>query len=196
MVHFVRRRRPVERRHSARKLTYADYVRFPDDNLRHEIIGGEHYVTPSPATRHQRISLRLAYLVQDYLEDHPRGELLTAPVDALLSEFDIVVPDLVYISNERAHIVTVKNLQGAPDLVVEILSPGTRRRDLGIKRSLYERVGVAEYWLVDPARNEVTVHRRGEAGFDPPVCLSRSSGDVLTTELMPGLQIPLPKLLA
>jgi Uma2 family endonuclease len=196
MVHFVRRRRGVQHRHSARKLTYADYLRFPDDNLRHEIIDGEHYVTPSPLIRHQRISLRLSYLLQAYLEEHALGELFTAPIDALLSEFDIVVPDLIYLSNERAHFLTEKNLQGPPDLVVEILSPGTRRRDLGIKRSLYERVGVREYWLVDPIRDEVTVHRQGAGRFDPPVRLARATADVLTTDLLPGLEIPLEKLLA
>ena len=115
---------------------------LPGDGLRHEIIDGEHYVTPSPVTRHQRISRNLLHLIQTYLDTHPIGEILAAPFDALLSEFDIVVPDVLYLSRERARFLTEKNLQGPPDLVIEILSPGTRSRDERLKRNLYERVGV------------------------------------------------------
>ena len=122
--------------HSSTKLTYADYVLFPDDGLRHEIIGGEHVVTPSPVTRHQRILLNLAYLVRDYLETHPIGEILPGPVDVLLSDTDILVPDLVYVAHDRSHVITLKNLQGAPDLVVEIHSPSTKSRDRRLKRDL------------------------------------------------------------
>lgn len=111
--------------HSSTKLTYADYVLFPDDGLRHEIIEGEHYVTPSPAMRHQRILLNLTYLIQSYLETDSIGEMFFAPVDVLLSEFNVLVPDLIYISHERSHLLSEKNVQGAPDLVVEVLSPGS-----------------------------------------------------------------------
>ncbi len=108
MVQSVRLEAAVERQHSTTKLTYADYVRFPDDGLRHEIIDGEHYVTPSPATRHQRISRNLLYLIQSYLETHHLGEVFCAPFDALLSNFDIVVPDLLYLSNERAAVPDIE----------------------------------------------------------------------------------------
>ena len=194
MVQSVLREATVEPGHSSTKLTYADYVLFPDDGLRHEIIGGEHYATPSRVMRHQRISRDLLYLTQSYLETHPIGEVLYAPVDVLLSDTDIVVPDLVYVSKHRAYLVTEKNLQGAPDLVIEILSPGTRRRDERLKRDLYERAGVEEYWLVDPAHDVVDVHRRGVGGFQPPVRYVRS--DIVTTPLLPGLEIPLDKILA
>jgi Uma2 family endonuclease len=100
----------VESGHPATKLTYDDFVRFPDDGLRHEIIDGEHYVTPSPATRHQRISRNLLYLLQSYLEQHSIGEIFCAPYDVLLSRFDIVEPDLVYISDARKGFITSKNL--------------------------------------------------------------------------------------
>ena len=134
----------------AASLTYDDYLLFPDDGLRHEIIGGEHYVTASPVTRHQRILLNLCHLIQTYLDEQPTGELLPGPVDVLLSENDIVVPDLLYVSRERSPIITEKNVPGAPDLVIEILSPSTRSRDKRLKRDLYDRAGVNEYWLVDP----------------------------------------------
>ena len=194
MVQSVLTEATVERGHSSTKLTYADYVLFPDDGLRHEIIEGEHYVTASPATRHQRILLNLSYLIRNYLETHPIGEIFFAPFDVLLSEINILVPDLVYISNERAHFVTPKNLQGAPDLVVEILSPSTRSRDQRLKRDVYERTGVEEYWLVDPEREVAEVYRRGAGGFQPSVRYARP--DIVTTPLMPGLDIPLDKILA
>jgi Uma2 family endonuclease len=184
----------VEPGYSSTKLTYADYLRFPDDGLRHEIIGGEHYVTPSPATRHQRISRNLLFLIQSYLETHPIGEVFSAPFDVLLSEWDVVVPDLIYLSNERAHFLTAKNLQGPPDLVVEILSPSTRSRDQKLKKTLYERVGAREYWLVDPKRDVVEVYRRGPAEFENPSRYFRS--DVLTTPVLPGLELSLNRVLA
>lgn len=194
MVHSLLEEIAVERGHRRSKLTYADYLKLPDDGLRHEIIDGRHYVTPSPATRHQRISLRLSYLIQAYLETHPVGELFTAPFDVLLSNHDIVEPDLLFLSAGRAHLLTSKNLQGPPDLVVEILSPGTRRRDQGLKRNRYERLGVEEYWLIDPDQDSVVVHRRVTSGFEEVTRFSRS--DLLTTPLLPGLELVLARVFA
>jgi Uma2 family endonuclease len=182
----------VERPHSSTRLTYADYVLFPDDGLRHEIIDGEHYVTPSPVTRHQRISRELFYLMHGYLAAHQIGEVFYAPFDVVLSDTNVLVPDLVFVSRQRATRLTEKNLQGPPDLVIEILSPGTRSRDERLKRDVYERVGVEEYWLVDPERNAVRVYRQSANGFLPAVQRTRS--DTLTTSLLPGLEIPLEKI--
>ena len=180
--------------HSSTKLTYADYLLFPDDGLRHEIIGGEHFVTPSPVTRHQRISLNLLYLIRSYLEEHAIGELFGAPFDVLLSDFDVVVPDVVFISNRRSRFITPKNLQGPPDLAIEILSPSTRSRDKRLKRDLYEHVGVQEYWMVDPDTDVVTVFRRAAAGtFEEPI--EYGSGQILTTPLFPGLELRIDKVL-
>jgi Uma2 family endonuclease len=168
-------------------------VQFPDDGFRHEIIGGDHYVTPSPVTRHQRISRNLLYLIQGYLEIHPIGEVFSAPFDVLLSEWDVVVPDLVYLSQARAHFLTTKNLQGPPDLVVEILSPSTRSRDEELKLALYERVGAEEYWLIDPEQDAVDVYRGGTGGFRNPV--RYSSTDALTTPVLPGFELSLDRVL-
>jgi Uma2 family endonuclease len=184
----------VERQDSTTKLTYADYLRFPDDGLRHEIIDGEHYVTPSPATRHQRISRSLLYVIQSYLESHPIGELFSAPFDALLSDFDIVVPDLLYLSNERARFLTPKNLQGPPDLVIEILSPSTRSRDRKLKRDLYERAGVQEYWVVDPEHDHVEIYRRHTSSFGEAISVPRTGA--ITTPLLPDFVLPLDRVLA
>jgi Uma2 family endonuclease len=193
MVQSVLMKPPVRPGHSSTKLTYADYELFPDDGLRHEIIDGEHYVTASPITRHQRISLELAYLIRGHLETHAIGEVFLAPFDVLLSEIDIVVPDLVYLSKDRARFLTAKNLQGPPELVIEILSPSTRPRDERLKRDLYERVGVDEYWLVDPDGDTIVVYRRAGKAFEQPVRYTK--GQVLTTPLLPDLELPLDRIL-
>jgi Uma2 family endonuclease len=178
------------------KLTYDDFVLFPDDGKRHELIDGEHYVTPSPNIRHQLISGDLFGLIWNYLQDHPIGRVFYAPSDVVFSEHDVVVPDLLYLSNERAaQVLTVTNVKGAPDLVIEIASPSTRQRDETIKRHLYERSGVAEYWIIDPDINVVRVYKRtGDGGFRRPIELSREAGDVLTTDLLPGLSLPLARI--
>ena len=133
------------------KLTYDDFVLFPDDGKRHELIDGEHYVTPSPNTKHQKVSGNLFLLIGTWLEEHPIGQVFFAPFDVVFSQFDVVEPDLLYMSNGRAtEVLTQANVQGTPELVIEIGSPGTRKRDETIKRRLYERAGVSEYWVVDP----------------------------------------------
>ena len=176
------------------KLTYDDFVLFPDDGMRHELIDGEHYVTPSPNTRHQRVSLRLTMDLANWLREHPTGELFVAPFDVVFSRFDIVVPDLLYLSNERrATALTDEHALGA-DLVIEIASPGTRRRDVGIKLQLYERAGVLEYWFVDADACVVHLYRRVGHEFSAAVSGSGDAGAVLTTPLLPGLHISLPEL--
>jgi Uma2 family endonuclease len=131
-------------------------------------------------------------LIGNWLEDHSVGQVFLAPFDVVLSDVDVVEPDLLYLSNERAaQVLTPLHVRGAPELVIEIASRGTRRRDESIKRRLYERAGVEEYWLVDPEIDVVRVYRRAGEGFARPVELSRDSGDVLGTPLLPGLEIPL-----
>jgi Uma2 family endonuclease len=119
-----------------------------------------------------------------------------APLDVVFSGFDVVEPDLLYLSRDRARdVLTPANLQGAPELVIEIGSPGTRQRDETIKRHLYERSGVSQYWVIDPDIDVVRVYRRsGGGGFGRPVELSREAGDVLTTDLRPGLDLPLARI--
>ena len=172
-----------------KRLTYEDYVLFPDDGNRHEIIDGEHYVTAAPFVRHQRIVVRLTVSLGRFLEQHPLGELLVAPTDILLSPHDIVQPDLFFISNERSAITKDANIQGAPDLVIEILSDSTRRRDETLKRDRYERFGVLEYWIVDPQRRTVRVFRRSGPGFLAAQEFSAVAGDLLATPLFVGLAV-------
>ncbi len=181
-------------RHPSPKLTYDDYVNFPQDGRRHELIDGEHFVTPSPVRRHQQLSLRLVLAIGTYLREHPAGELYDAPLDVILSDVDVVEPDILFVSNERAAILQ-DWVRGAPDLVVEILSPGTRKVDETTKRRLYDRVGVREYWIVDPELELVKIHRRAEDGSFPRVVeLTRESHDRLSTPLLPGFSLDLDEL--
>ena len=177
---------------SRTKLTYDDFVLFPDDGMRHELIDGEHYVTPSPNTKHQIVVGNLHLMIASWLQANRIGRVMLSPFDVVFTTFDVVEPDLLYLSNERAaQVLTAANVQGVPELVVEIGSPSTRKRDETIKRRLYERAGVSEYWVVDPDLDVVRIYRAGEAGFEKAVELSREAGDVLSTSLLPGLDLPL-----
>jgi len=180
------------------RLTYDDFLLFPDDGKRHEIIDGEHYVTASPNTRHQVLVGRLYFEIELYLRQNPGvGRVFVAPFDVIFTRWDVVEPDLLFIAGDQADILTEKNVQGAPALVIEILSPGTRKTDEQIKRRLFEREAVREYWLVDPELDLVTVFRRKSDGsFPRDAELAREAHDVLTTPLMPGLAINLIDLLA
>jgi Uma2 family endonuclease len=177
-----------------RKLTYDDYILFPEDRQRHEILDGEHYVNPAPSLEHQRVAARLHLKIGTFVQAERLGEVFFAPADVLLSQHDIVQPDLLFVSNERAGILTKANVQGAPDLVIEILSDSSQRRDKTLKRDLYERRGVREYWFFDSQRKAVRVFRRSGAGFLAPQELSAAAGDVLTTPLLPGLEILLSEI--
>jgi Uma2 family endonuclease len=176
------------------KLTYDDFLLFPDDGKRHELIDGEHYVTPSPNRRHQAIVGNLHGLIWNHLQRHPAGRVFAAPFDVLFSEFDVVEPDLLYISRERFDsITTLQHVRGAPDLVVEVGSPTTRKRDETTKRRLYERAGVQEYWIVDPESDTIKVYRRTASGFGRTAELALEHSDTLETPLLPGLELPLAK---
>lgn len=177
------------------RLTYDYLLRLPEDRMRHELIDGVHYVTPPPNLNHQGISGNLYLLIASWLEGHPVGRIYYAPVDVVFSNFDVVEPDLLYASNERmAEIATTKHLRGAPNLVIEIGSPSTRKRDETIKKELYEQRGVDEYWIVDPRTAVIRVYRREAKGFERVTERSRESGDALTTRLLPGLELPLARI--
>jgi Uma2 family endonuclease len=176
------------------RLTYRDYARIPEDGRRHEILDGEHYVTPAPFVPHQDLLVELTIRLGGFVKAHRLGKLLAAPTDVLLSPHDIVQPDLLFVSNERAAIVRSKNLLGAPDLVIEILSPSSRRLDKVLKLRAYERNGVQTYWLFDPFRKGVQTYLRTETGLRPQPFLSAAAGDVLTSPLLPGFELPLAEI--
>jgi Uma2 family endonuclease len=174
------------------KLTYDDFLLFPDDGQRHELIDGEHYVTPSPNRKHQRVLGNLHFLIRGWLEHKRTGEVFMAPFDVVITRFDVVEPDLLYLSNARAEAaLTPANVQGVPELVIEIGSPSTRKRDGTIKRRLYEREGVSEYWIVDPDVDVIRVYQRDGGRFARAIELSADAGDTLTTPLLDGLELRL-----
>ncbi|MBI4573246.1 MAG: Uma2 family endonuclease, partial [candidate division NC10 bacterium] len=165
-----------------------DYVLLPDDGKRYEILDGDLYVTPSPTARHQRLSRNLFLALAQHVQTHMLGEVLAAPLDVILAEDSIAQPDILFISNERLPIV--RNwVHGAPDLVMEILSPGTRDRDRTLKRHLYARHGVRELWLVDPEARTVEVFALDPASEVHPRIFAE--GDSLASDVLPTLHLPL-----
>lgn len=176
------------------KLTIEDYLLFPDDGKRHELIDGDHYVTPSPNTRHQRISGKLLISLHTFVTQHRLGEVFAAPLDVILSEFDVVQPDLMFVSAGRAAIITEANIQGAPDLVVGILSERTRKVDERVKRDLYSRYGIAEYWIIDPDLETIKVYRMTDKGYLRAAELAKETKDTLSSPLLPGLSLLLAEI--
>jgi Uma2 family endonuclease len=145
------------------QITWDDVQQLPDDGNRYEAIEGALYTTPAPSVRHQRIVFRLQRELARVLVDLGYGELLFAPIGVRFpATQEGVQPDILFVSNERRGIVAPDELKGAPDLIVEILSPSTAARDRDLKRRLYQRQGVAEYWIVDPDANAVDLWRFGD----------------------------------
>jgi len=172
-------------------MTYDDYVALPDDGNRYEVIEGELCLVPAPNLKHQRVLLKLALQLGNFVETHKIGQIYVAPVDVVLSKINVVQPDLLFVSNGRLNILTEAGVSGAPDLAVEVLSPSTHRRDEVTKLRLYENFGVDEYWIVDITRSTVRVYRRSEEKLFLINELFAEKKDSLTTPLLPELAIPL-----
>jgi Uma2 family endonuclease len=175
----------------SRKITWDDLQKMPEDNLRREIIDGELIVSPSLFVEHQRILGELARLIGNFLDANPVGRVFVAPLDTILDQEEVLQPDLLYIRNERRSIID-RWVYGAPDLAVGILSESTRRRDEVRKRQLYEQFGVSEYWIVDPEADHVTVYRLVDGRYGEGIVIR----EMLTTPLLPGLEIDLAKVFA
>ena len=141
-------------RGTRRKFTYADYLETPEGE-RYELLDGELTMVPAPDIPHQDSSINLSADLKFLVRRTGIGRVLAAPTDVYFTDTDVVQPDLVFVSNERAGIITDANIRGAPDLVIEILSPSTEERDRVFKRALYARHGVREYWLVDTRRKTI-----------------------------------------
>ncbi len=180
-------------RSAALRFTYQDYLNLPEDR-RYELIDGDLLMSPSPSEKHQRVIARLVFLLEGYLERTPVGRIYPAHFDVVLSDTDVVQPDVLFVSNERASIIGERAVRGAPDLVVEILSPATADRDRTVKTKLYARAGVRELWLVDADARTVEVLVNGENG------LRRDSiwisGETVHSSLLPGFSLELSRLFA
>ena len=170
------------------RYSVRDYMNLPEsEERRYELIEGEMYMVPSPTTGHQRTAVELETVLVGFVRSRGLGEVLHAPLDVVLSDEDVLQPDIMFVSKHRSSIVTSSNIQGAPDLVVEILSPGTAKRDRTIKRARYGRFGVREYWIVDPESKSLEVTRAGESGLE--TVRVYPEGTVATSPLLEGLRI-------
>ncbi len=169
-------------------LTYADYLKTSDDE-RYELLNGELVMPPAPLTGHQMISIALASRLYLYVNERGLGTVVTAPADVVLSDTDVVQPDVLFVSSQRSHILTRENVRGAPDLVVELLSPATAERDRRVKRDLYAQHSVKEYWMVDPDARTITVLLWGEGGFG--VNSIYGEGQILRSPTLAGFSVAL-----
>jgi len=170
-------------------MTYEDYVKLPDDGKHYEIIDGELYVNPSPVTRHQRIVRVILVRIDRYFEQHRSGEVFDSPFDVVLAQDVIVEPDVIVVKNDRASIIGEKNIQGAPNLIIEVVADNTRRLDEIEKRKLYERYGVEEYWIVDPELELVKIYRRENNAFSRVAEITTETGGTITSPLLPGFTL-------
>jgi len=172
------------------KFTYEDYKSLPEsETKRYELLGGELVMIPSPNEYHQRISGKLEFILRAFVEDKNLGRVYDAPFDVAFSEEDVVQPDILFISKARFKIITKEEILGAPDLVIEILSPVTAERDRTYKRTLYARYGVQEYWIVDPDKKTIEVLTLGKAGFETFGIYRKTN--ILKSLIFPGLAIKL-----
>ncbi len=166
------------------KLNYDDLQLFPNDGKRHELIDGEHIMAPAPETKHQDTAGNLFALLRAFVRQNKLGRVFVAPVDVVFSEYDVIEPDIVFVSRTHQQIVTKANLRGAPDLVVEILSPSTKEIDRKTKFKLYEKYGVREYWIIDPDAETIEIYALRAAGY--ALLQKFSRGDVVRSEVLPG----------
>ncbi len=172
-----------------RLLTAEDLASLPDDGNRYEIIGGQLIVSPSPTYRHQRVSFKLTSVLDAYLTTTGNGQAVAAPMDVHLSFNDVVQPDLLVVLNERAEIIQDHGIVGAPDLVIEILSPSSISNDFLRKSKLYEQFGVREYWIVNPESETVSVQVLDGDRYALSVDYHRD--DTLTSTMLDGFTLDL-----
>ncbi len=172
-------------------FTYADIEKLPEypEGPLVEIIGGEQYIVPSPDLNHQRISRKLESILLNFVEKSQLGEVFDAPVDVILSEEDVVVPDIIFVSSKNKGLLREKNIQGAPDLIVEILSEN-RNRDLIYKKELYEKFGIKEYWIIDPGARSIFVYTLDPVKKRFSKVKTFQEGSILPVSVIAGLEIP------
>lgn len=172
-------------------FTYEDYKSLPDSmDRRYELLAGDLFRIPVPTTVHQIVAQNIEFILQSYVRKTRQGRVLDSPVDVVLgtgSAREVVQPDILFVAQERTSIITRPEVVGCPDLVVEVLSPGTEERDCNYKKTLYARYGAREYWIVDPDAKTLERYVLGDAGFNPPELLGETASFV--SPLFPGLNI-------
>ncbi|MGH2559520.1 MAG: Uma2 family endonuclease [Thermomicrobiales bacterium] len=169
-----------------RPLTYDTLLEMPDDGNKYEIIGGELFVTAAPAEPHQWASIRLVSKLHVHVDSNGLGQVYHAPVDVRLAPHDIVQPDIIFISRERQYLYQGSVFEGPPELVIEIFSPSTRKRDETIKLAMYARAGVQEYWMVDTDARSITMYVLSQDGGYQRI---ESVGGIVRSTVVPGFEI-------
>ncbi len=168
--------------------TYDDYAKMPE-GASCQLIAGEIIMTPAPGLYHQTVSRKIFLQLSAFVFGRNLGELFYAPTDVYFSEHDTFQPDILFVSTERKHILKDERIEGAPDLVVEILSPSTGYYDLAKKKDVYEQYGVKEYWVVDPTLQSIEVLTNQNGSFTT-LAKAKKRGIVAST-ILSGFQIDL-----
>jgi len=174
--------------------TVQEYLDLSPGGPHYQLIEGELRMAPAPNRKHQRILRRLGNRLCDHAEYNQLGEVFYAPFDVFLTDFNVFQPDLLFVAEARKGLVSMRGVEGPPDLVVEILSPSTAKEDLGPKKHVYAATGVSEYWIIDPDANAVAVYFPSRS-IDEPAKILRP-GEWLTSDFFPGLEIDLQRILA
>jgi len=174
-----------------KKWTYKEYLKLPDDK-RYEIVNGELIEMPAPTTTHQRIVKKLLRFLDYFVERNNLGEVFVSPVDVILSEDNVFQPDLVFVSKERKEIVKERGIFGSPDLVIEVISPSTLKRDTEDKKRVYERVCVKELWLVFPGEKAVEVFFKKDKHYE--VCSFGYEGLSIRSCVLKGFELNLKEI--
>jgi Uma2 family endonuclease len=174
-----------------RPFTVHDYRELPETGPRYQLVEGDFHMAPAPNRFHQTCVGKIYSALDTWLDIHPIGKVYVAPFDVHLTDLNVYQPDVCYFSSEHYECLTTEGANGAPDLVVEVLSPATSHLDLGLKKEIYARTGVTEYWIVDPAAKRVKIYNLSENVESPVRTLGKSG--VLVSALFPGFKLPLGK---
>ncbi len=174
-----------------RPFTVHDYREIPEVGPRYQLVEGDLHMAPAPNRFHQTYVGKIYSAIEAWLDTHPIGKAYVAPFDVYLTDLNVYQPDVCYFSSEHYACLTPEGANGAPDLVVEVLSPATAHLDLGLKKEIYARTGVQEYWVVDPATQRVKIYDLPENSQAPARTLGKTG--TLTRALLPGFKLPLKK---
>jgi Uma2 family endonuclease len=169
--------------------TYTDLVKEFPSETRVELINNELYMPPAPSFEHQEISSELGFLLQSFVKGRGIGKLLYVPFDVLLDKYTVVQPDILFVSKDNLQNISSRGLEGVPDLVVEIISPSTFHRDSVEKYQLYERYGVKEYWLIEPANQVIEVFKLENGKYALYSFVSSEAGEVAKSALLEGFEV-------
>lgn len=176
-----------------RLLTVNDYLLVPNNGKLLQLIEGNFIIAPAPNLKHQEVSRNIEIEIVRYLEKNPIGKIFYAPVDYYIDAYNVVQPDLVYISKEKYNILFEKGIRNTPDLIIEIISAGTEKTDRELKKDLYWRAGVKEYWIVDLETESIEVYKIEANRYKLDKIYRKANSDKIKTDILPGFEINLDK---